>query len=147
MILLATLLATQLAPGCRRIEGAIRCVLAAPTRLVAPPPKPAADPPPPRRAHRPARHTPSPPGPKPRPASPPSPAEIAHHVDLLVAAADCTGARTLVAATESAAAADTLFHTCLGTATRPAPSGHDLHAVPAEAPPALGGTKTVDHPQ
>lgn len=82
-----------------------------------------------------------------KPPAPPTPAEIAHHVDLLVAVADCTGARTLVTATESTAAADTLFHTCVGMAPRPAPSGHDLHTVPAETATALGGTKAVEHPQ
>ena len=139
------LLATQLAPGCRRIDDAIRCMLAPPVH-VAPPAEPvAAAAPPPRHATRPAARKPSPRKSPPKPASPPTPTEIAHHVDLLVAAADCTGARTLVAATESPAAGDALFHTCLRTAARPTGSGRDLRPVPAVAAAAGGGAERVEH--
>jgi hypothetical protein len=146
VIVLAALLAAPLAPGCRRVESAIRCELAPAVQVAAPPPArvtQAAKPVP--RTHRrtvdrsPVRRKVSPP-----PA--PTPAEIAHHVEALVSIADCTGARTLLVSTGSATA-DSTYHACIGIGLNPASSGHDLGAVPREATAAGGGGKPVEHPQ
>ncbi len=143
MIVLAALLVAHLAPGCRQLERSIRCELAPPVGV------PAAPPPPPREVD--ARSLPRPRhrsvARPPKPAashSPPTQAGIAHHLELLVAIADCTGARTLLRSVGSATA-DSTYQACIGNPV--APSGRDLGAVPGEAATARSGSETIEHPQ
>ena len=147
MIVLAALLASQLAPGCRRLERSILCELAPAIRVSPPPPPPvvatrndaAGTKTAPHHHRRPIVRA------SPEAAPPPSTAEVERRVQALIEIGDCTGARILLTFARDAAVADRTYRTCIGLPA--APSGQDLGAVPGEAAPARVGIETVEHPQ
>jgi hypothetical protein len=125
MILLAALIAAQLAPGCSALGHAVRCELPPPgsTTVVLPPPTLAAETPPqprgPGEHARPAPHRTRQPAAAHRPRPALDADGIEAHVRSLTAIGDCTGARDFLIGLGQADQGRAQFDACVGLARPP----------------------------